>query len=372
MEPGSLLINVGSGKCLRSLNRFSYRDTPTLTPCPRSSNGFDRFIVTLGAGNDTTSEMFLATRHLNADPFQNDQKCLRAIDSVLQFDRCNTTNNTPQAGREWELLPFIGDEYLLLHTKTGKCLRQVNSIILLDPACNKMDNSFRWKFNLVYPTVGMCGDWDTTEDYCTSDLKLEAEFRQNVSEEGYEVQNPPSKPLILDISLGNAGEAAIAPAIEVSWAMKLSLKSTPQNCFQFPQKSGDNKRYRCKLGRLLKENETASVVSLQFDMSPYTSSSSYYLADSLVFRLSAHTASRMLKNVEIETKPVAVRVLKSKVAPAPPPDYNIHNTSDEDEFSSSEDKITFVVIVVIASVVVLVGVAIALFYFCMVRKHLGF
>lgn len=307
MEPGSLLINVGSGHCLQSQNRFENYNTPVMSPCPRSSTPFDRFYLIEQTGDNETKKFLLATPLLGSNPFSNDKKCLASA-LTLYFGRCDITLTE----MKWEQIQLENREFLL-HSRSGNCIKHTNSSqkAEISSECNKTDASFRWKFYLIYPTVGLCGNTSTTNDNCTSDLHVRAEFRHNVSIEGYDVaKHATDQSMILDIFLENLGEAAIAPAVEISWKMNLYLRQLPRNCISFYNKMGSMRKYKCKVGRLLHENETVLAVTLTFNMSPYAEK--YYveseLEDKLIFKVRATTASRMLRLVEIQTLGIRIKV----------------------------------------------------------------
>lgn len=271
--------------------------------------------------NSTNDEVVkLATPFIIPDPYLRDEKCLsvNATDENsmdMRFSPCN--DDSTSAWQEWKQIPVGDNEFLLQHQSTQRCLglkQQLRSnfaLIALNKLCDMEDPSFRWKFHRIYSEVGMCANADADDD-CTADLTILASFRNNVAEEGYNVSDGwnYNHTVILDISLENQGEPAIAPAVVVAWTMKLKLTKTPHNCFSFSGTINNPQKLKCKLGRLLNGNETAALVSLELDMKPYNDGLTKGLSKNLDFDLTAVTASRLLRGVNIKTEQVAVNGFK--------------------------------------------------------------
>lgn len=168
IEPGSLLVNVGSGKCLQGKSRFTESDSAIISKCPRSSIPTDRFILVNSVTNNE-SENLVAAYFMSVNYQEIKEKCLRASYSgAIDFTSCTSVSSL----LIWEVLKLKNDEVLLRHSVSGKCAKENNGQITLDANCDKENPYFRWKFHLVFPLPGMC-----SEEICESDLRLHTTLR---------------------------------------------------------------------------------------------------------------------------------------------------------------------------------------------------
>lgn len=249
---GFKLVNVGSGKCL-SLLRSGPEAVQTV-PCPVASTPRDRFIL----DGDVDQGMLLSTAapHLILmDKYET--ICAKVeihVDNELEivtYDLCKKLEIN-DLGARWVIIEAENEEFLLMHRMTGKCAVYFRETIWVDPKCNQTDPLFRWKFELVLPAPDMCPD----EDKCETDLRVETLSY---------VDNKATQVLVVEITLVCAAGVAIEPAAIISWSSNKTLISMPRNCFPL-KRSVSITEIKCKLGRLLTENETAQVALLNFDL----------------------------------------------------------------------------------------------------------
>lgn len=243
IQNGLLLVNVGSGECLLSRDRFSHNDVPTISTCPRSSTPFDRVAL--------LEDELLTVPFSSRDGIENSDKCLWGIGAknAVEFERCNSSAYTTMSPLQWDLITVANEEFLLFHRLSKKCAKQTGHGMKLSLSCNRKDPSFRWRFEMVLPSPGMC-----EENKCQAHLVPYAFFR-NVSES--------NRSAILDIRLTNLKGVAISPGVIISWNKYVKLLQVPHRCLFFSENSNST-AYKCKLDRLLEENEKVLLVSLSF------------------------------------------------------------------------------------------------------------
>lgn len=69
----------------------------------------------------------------------------------------------------------------------------------------------------------------------------------------------------LSITLRNRGGPAFAPAVLISWNDTLKLTQVPHKCIRLSAPGNVEVTYKCKLGRLLRELESALATTLEFE-----------------------------------------------------------------------------------------------------------
>lgn len=302
-----------------------------MSPCPRSTTAFDRFHVRGDLGR-----LLLETPYLEPqEPYLN-FKCLRVgRGQEVAFTNCTASTSSPETKRTstassvenlpenagdakwssedpngiqstespysieylletWKQIHLENNEFMLKHVGTGKCIQHANSNYLVASFdCDQYYPGFRWKFQSVFPSAEMC------EYGCIAELKVSLQLRHASENNEFHLTVSRKGPLMVDVFLDNFKEAAIAPAVEISWEMNLKLLRVPHNCFSLTE---NKTSYKCKLGRLLGKHETALVATLQFDLEQLQLYDDDNTAQDLklLFNVSASTASSVLRIPETE------------------------------------------------------------------------
>ncbi|ODM87991.1 Venom metalloproteinase 3, partial [Orchesella cincta] len=138
--PGSLIRNVGDGRCLQATDPFAF--TAPLEPvnCPR--NPLDRFVI-----SDDGIGKTLATPWETRDATETGDKCIytaNAEGGIISTDRCSTQPpRNPWHG--WDFIDVGNGEFLLSHRITRRCAKPDGVYIRMYANCNQNDRNMRWK-----------------------------------------------------------------------------------------------------------------------------------------------------------------------------------------------------------------------------------
>lgn len=156
VQPGSLLVNVASGKCLTGNNPFYSVDLVQMVSCQRSSTAFDRFNL-METSEPTVKRLKMPVQLNPASGHSNVllNKCLVYSSGGFPFLIYRDCNGTKLEHAGWILVDVGNDEFLLSHASTKYCAKENSGSVRMYSNCDKSDSGFRWKFAPVYPTAEM-------------------------------------------------------------------------------------------------------------------------------------------------------------------------------------------------------------------------
>jgi len=140
-KQGNLIVNVGTGQCMRATNPFNHMTIIEMTACVRAGTGtpLDRFVI-----NDESNGKKLATPWNTPDAKENGDKCVytgNGEGNALWTDRCDSGN--PWHG--WDYLDTRNGEFLLQHRVTKRCAKPSDGYIRSYANCDRNDRNMRWK-----------------------------------------------------------------------------------------------------------------------------------------------------------------------------------------------------------------------------------
>lgn len=286
IEPGFFLVNVGSGKCLLGKSEVNNKRVAKMGTCPGSSTPFDRFTVVdkkEGGQLLIIPEMEL-TQGNNANPdIRILHRCLtldfgRDFNTGLKLESCNSTLSVFSG---WNLTDVGKNEFLLVYSQTGMCVAaSINGDgAWLQHFCDKDNPAFRWRFEEVFPTPGMCRNGDQ----CEADLQAATSF-ENVSKTF----------ATMKVELISQAGVALSPGAVISWPGGLNLTNVPSNCIHLVENENE-RSIHCKLGRLLRKNKRVLLVWLEFTSPKEIRDGD--IASQLGIQVTVKTASKMIKSV---------------------------------------------------------------------------
>lgn len=288
-------MNVGSGQCLQSSNKFTYNDNLIITNCPRSSTPTDRFSFIDHPTMPHAFEKLISAPYTTDVANETPDKCLVSLNNgTITFDRCNNSSSNGSNPLTWRVFPDIEKAIIISSVTPTKCLKQVGDQVKLLDSCNGTDPSSSWRLVPVVPLPGTCPE----DGKCDVQMEVTIDFRGgNMRNNTYTVVSP-LQPLLMRVNLTSTKGAAVAPAVVIS--IPTNLARVPPNCF--PMASVENhllETWKCKLGRLLQEGNTSVIADLELDMVQFVSDkSSLPNAYEMKFSVAATTASRLLQPAE--------------------------------------------------------------------------
>ncbi len=141
------LVNVRSNQCLLSGGgRFLGIDnvTATVDSCPQHQTPLNSLAkMRMNEGE------YLMMAFASPDASEIGDKCLvyeeeQEPELRLRFVNCSAITGWPKG---WTLIDVGGDQFLLMHTFTKKCVKQTGNMVTMMENCNQnWDTSMMWTF----------------------------------------------------------------------------------------------------------------------------------------------------------------------------------------------------------------------------------
>ncbi|ODN06442.1 Venom metalloproteinase 3 [Orchesella cincta] len=138
-KPGSLIRNVGDGRCLRATDPFEFTAPIEPANCPQPGIPLDRFVI-----SDEGIGKTLATPWGTRDATETGEKCIYTGNEeggIMTTDRCNTENQW----HGWDFIDVGNGEFLISHRVTSRCAKPEGSYIRTYVNCDRNDANMRWK-----------------------------------------------------------------------------------------------------------------------------------------------------------------------------------------------------------------------------------